>query len=277
MLDGWKARREARRQLLVEEAVLNLREKGRGAPTDGTGQAGEVDQGRLRRVLAAGHAVVEILKTAWLAVLLFLAAYALAGIEWALVTALAAEALIYVYTSRIYVPPGYLVVVFGMEQGSLGFHFYNFPKAIFECINKEGISNAISTKYGMAYLAESIEWDVEGLPLRIKFAWVHYTTLNFALKTRLFHEMRATFEILYEENHRQRWLLETLALQKGAKLSERHTELISHAHRDRATSEVDIENLKKEVEELRERRQKLRMEEEPKLLEAVTEEADAPL
>jgi hypothetical protein len=277
MLDGWKARREARRQVLLEEAVLNLREKGHGAPGERPEGVGEVDQSRLRRVLALGRGIIEVLKTAWLAVLLFLGAYFIAGLEWALVTALAAEALIYVYTSRIYVPPGYLVVVMGMEEGTLGFHFYNFPKAIFECVNKEGVSNAISTKYGMAYLAEGIEWDAEGLPAKIRFAWVHYTTLNFALKMKLFHEMRATFEVLYEENHRQRWLLETLALQKSVKLSERHTDLIAHAHRDREASAVDIENLRKEVEELRERRSKLRMDSEPGLLESVTEEADAPL
>ena len=210
-------------------------------------ESGTVDQRRLARLMSLRARLAPLLANYAAAIAVFAVAYFIVGFYWAVGLAVIANIVIYVYTERIYVPPGYLVCVFGEENGTLVWRVYNIPKAIFECINKVGVSNSIDTRAGMAYLAERIEWDESGLPSHIEFAWIHYNTLNFVQKARLFGELRTVTERLISANNRYHWLMESMSLRKATEIARTNTDIISRAKRQPEVAAIDEIHLGEEV------------------------------
>lgn len=209
--------------------------------------SGSVDRRRLARLMSLRARLGPLLANYAAAILVFAVAYFIVGCYWAVGLAVLANLVIYVYTERIYVPPGYLVCVFGEENGTLVWRVYNIPKAIFECVNKVGVSNSIDTRAGMAYLAERIDWDEDGLPSHIEFAWIHYNTLNFVQKARLFGELRTVTERLISANNRYHWLMESMSLRKATDIARTNTEIISRAKRQPELAAIDEIHLSEEV------------------------------
>ena len=225
-----------------------------GAPSDQPvddvekgADSGSVDRRRLARLMSLRARLVPLLANYAAAILVFVVAYFLVGFYWAVGLAILANVVIYIYTERIYVPPGYLVCVFGEENGTLVWRVYNIPKQIFECVNKLGVSNSIDTRAGMAYLAERIDWDEDGLPAHIEFAWIHYNTLNFVQKAQLFGELRVVTEKLIAANNRYHWLMESMSLRKATEIARRNTAIVSRAKREPDLAAADEIHLSEEV------------------------------
>jgi hypothetical protein len=214
----------------------------------------------VRRFASLRDRAKEVLKTGWVSIAMFLFAYFAAGFYWALGTAITANIALYVYTRWVYRPEGYKVLVVGDDgSGGVTWRTFNFPTELWATVSKDGISNAITTRYGMAYLAESVEFDEDGIPVHITFAWLHLSTLNFSLKHRLFHEIREAYAILQEQNERYRWMVETMGRTKARELAARELDLIAHADNDPESALSDIAQLRQEAADMRRRLEQMRL------------------
>jgi len=128
-----------------------------------------------------------------LGALLIVLSYFLVGITFTVPTFIVTSLFVYMYTKRFYHVATQSVLLIDLQPNKpVHIEFVNFPYKVFQYIDTIGLTNMVfSPDRGSIFLANQIEYSDRGIPVRIKFAWLHFPEHDFVTK-------KETYTILVE-------------------------------------------------------------------------------
>ena len=222
----------------AQEAVSSQSSK------DGTRYARNVDA--LSRLATWKNDIRENLGWVILGSILIIISYFLVGIEFIIPLGLIGALLVRTIVMKFHHPSyQWLLLIKIRKEESAYIRWIGVPSKLFAFIDLQGMANTVMTDtYGPVFLIRDIEFGPAGIPVRIKFAWIHFPEFQFVLKKEVYASL---IEYLNKLVYADYLLQETMEFSSTSKAKDMTAERMANVSRAKTESPIAIKRMQEEA------------------------------
>ena len=200
----------------------------------------------LSRIATWKNDIQENLGWVILGSILITISYFLVGIEFIIPLGLIGALVVRTIVMKFHHPAYQWLLLIKMNKGESAYiRWIGVPSKLFAFIDLEGMANTIMTDtYGPVFLIRDIEFGPAGIPVRIKFAWIHFPEFKFLLKKEVYASL---IEYLNKLVYADYLLQETMEFSTTSKAKDMTAERMANMSRAKTESPIAIKRMQEET------------------------------